>query len=70
MIVDYFHSIGTEFGPLEHDSPLVVDANRVQTQPPTAESLEAIAGRYPQIFQAPSLIQLDQLPQRHSLYTL
>ncbi len=45
MIVDYLHVFGTRIGPPEHDSPLIIDADRVLTRQIALESFKAISGR-------------------------
>src|SRR5258708_31979395 len=45
VIVDYLHVFGTRIGPPEHDSPLIIDADRVLTRQIALKSFKAVAGR-------------------------
>jgi hypothetical protein len=51
--------------PTEADSPLVIDADAVLARAITAELLEAIPRRHPEILQLLGGINHDQLPEHH-----
>ena len=67
MIVDDFHAFGPSVAPDEADPPLVVDANAVLTGAASFQKFEPVDGWSCQIHELFRLVDLAQLPLRHSL---
>ncbi len=49
MVIDYFDVRRTPAGPHETDAPLVIDPDRVLAAPVSAESLQVVSRRKPQV---------------------
>jgi hypothetical protein len=63
MIVDNLNFSGT-LAPLENDSPLIVDTNRVVSPQSSFKPFQAVAWRNLQVIQTNGRIQILQLPLR------
>jgi hypothetical protein len=57
MVVGYFNLIGIPLMPSKIYPPLIVNTDAVLPMAITRELLQAVAGRYSQVFQALSAIQ-------------
>jgi hypothetical protein len=68
MVIGNPDLIGVWLFPSKAEMPLVIDADTVLPGPIALQGLEPIAGRRKQIRQSVSLIQVDQLTPRCSLY--
>jgi len=65
MVIHDGDFLGAGGGPAKGDSPLIIDANGVESFQPTAQRLKAVSRRHCQVLQTLGTIQLDKLPQRH-----
>jgi hypothetical protein len=63
MVVDDFDMRRSSFIPHKTDAPLVVDPDRMLSQPIGPQGFKTIAGRHPEIAQYPGLIQKTQLSE-------
>lgn len=66
MVVADPHFGWSLFGPTEDDSPLVIDAYRMEPCQISAQGFQLVARWHGQIFWFSGLIYLDQLAQRDS----
>lgn len=64
MVVNDLNPFWTSFAPPEADTPLIVDSDTVLARATTAQTLEPVARRNPEIFQTARSINLTQLAQR------
>ena len=62
MVVDDADFGCVSIGPAEHDAPLVIHANRVETPQVALQGLQPIARREPEIVDAGRRIEDQQLP--------
>lgn len=67
MVVHDFHVVGIAIVEPEADPPLAVDPDAVETIPVTAESLESIPRRGPQILERTRVVDHPQLAECGSL---
>ena len=64
MVVNDLNPFWTSVAPPKADSPLIVDSNTVLPRTITAQTLEPVARRNPEVFQTTRSINLAQLAQR------
>jgi len=64
MVVDDLHGIGVTGVPLEDQTPLIVDPNRMKSFPPSLQRFEAIAGRHPKVPELRGVVQVQELATR------
>src|SRR5688572_13114789 len=50
----------------KNDTPLIIDANRVETLPPPLECLESVPRRYPQVAQLRGIVQVQDFAARRA----
>jgi hypothetical protein len=62
MIVDDAHSRSVAVLPPKDDSPLIVDADRVEPFQGSPQGLQVVAGRHSQISELGGIVQIKQLP--------
>lgn len=67
VIVDDADFGGVSIGPTEHDAPLVIHPNRVESPQVALQSLQPVARRNPQVVDAGSRIDDQQLPEGGAL---
>lgn len=70
MIITDFHFIGVSTRPKEADSPLVIYADTVLTLPISFQSLQPVAGKYPQILKTFCRIYVAQFSESYGLNIL
>ena len=63
MVIDNGDVVGVAPGPTKADAPLIICANAVLPGAIAAEFLQAVAGRYAQIFEPRGRVDLHELPQ-------
>src|SRR5579863_7943653 len=66
VIVGQFNVVGVPVFPSKADAVLIVHADAVLPHPVTLQSFKAIAGRSPQICEAPRPMQQPQTAKRHA----
>ena len=66
MVVNDLNPFWTSFAPPEADTPLIVDSDTVLARAITAQTLEPVARRNPEVFQMARSINLTQLAQRNA----
>ena len=64
MVVNDFNPFWTSVAPPEADTPLIVDSDTVLPGPITAQMLEPVARRDPEVLQTTRGVDLTQLAQR------
>lgn len=64
MVVNDLNPFWTSVAPLEADTPLIIDSDTVLSRTITAQTLESVARRNPQVFQTTRSVNLAQLAQR------
>ena len=64
MVVNDLNPFWTSVAPPKADSPLIVDSDTVLPRTITAQTLEPVARRNPEVFQTTRSINLAQLAQR------
>ena len=64
MVVNDLNPFWTSVAPLEADTPLIIDSDTVLPRTVTAQTLEPVARRNPEVFQTTRSINLAQLAQR------
>lgn len=66
MVVNDLNPFWTSVAPPKADSPLIVDSDTVLPRTITAQTLEPVARRNPEVFQTTRSINLAQLAQRNA----
>jgi hypothetical protein len=56
----------TGIRPSEHDAPLVVDADGMESRKIAFERFESVAGRHLEVIQCAGLVHLNEFPQSHA----
>ena len=64
MVVNDLNPFWTSIAPPEADTPLIIDSDTVLSRPITAQKLETIARRDPEVLQTTRSVNLTQLAQR------
>ena len=64
MVVNDLNPFWTSVAPLEADTPLIVDSDTVLPRTITAQTLESVTRRNPEVFQTARSVNLTQLAQR------
>jgi hypothetical protein len=64
VVVNDLNPFWTSVAPPKADSPLIVDSDTVLPRTITAQTLEPVARRNPEVFQTTRSINLAQLAQR------
>ena len=64
MVVNDLNPFWTSVAPPEADTPLIIDSDTVLSCSITAQMLEPVARRNPEVFQTTRSINLAQLAQR------
>jgi hypothetical protein len=64
VVIHNLHIVRLTLDPAKDDSPLVVDANAVESRPITLEQLKPIPGRRPKIQQGMDSVQEVELAYR------
>ena len=64
MVVNDLNPFWTSVAPPKADSPLIVDSDTVLPRTITAQTLEPVARRNPEVFQTTRSVNLIQLAQR------
>ena len=64
MVVNDLNPFWTSVAPLEADTPLIIDSDTVLPRTVTAQTLEPVARRNPEVFQTARSVNLTQLAQR------
>lgn len=64
MVVNNLNPFWTSIAPPEADTPLIIDSDTVLPRPITAQTLEPVARRNPEVIQMTRRINLTQLAQR------
>jgi len=64
VVIHNFDRFRPSFRPVKTDTPLVIDANAVLSQPITFQDLKPITGRNAQVVQISSRMQLVKLAGR------
>ena len=64
MVVNDLNPFWTSVAPPKADSPLIVDSDTVLPRTITAQTLEPVARRNPEVFQTTRSVNLMQLAQR------
>jgi len=65
MIINDLNAFGRTVSPDEADSPLIVNADAVLHFSIAAWSLKMVTRRYPQVFQFPRAVQVQELSPGH-----
>ena len=63
MVVNDLNPFWTSFAPPEADTPLIVDSNTVLSRSITAQTLESVARRDPEVFQTTRGVNLTYFAQ-------
>ena len=63
MVVNDLNPFWTSVAPPEADTPLIIDSNTVLARTITAQTLEPVARRNPEILQTARSVNLTQLAQ-------
>src|SRR5690606_502729 len=61
MVIDDLHIGGTGLGPAKADAPLVIDANAPLTRAVTAQGLQPVPRRHPEILDGSRSIEIGEL---------
>ena len=69
MVVNDLNPFWTSVAPPKADSPLIIDSDTVLPRTITAQTLEPVARRNPEVFQTTRSINLAQLAQRDARNT-
>ena len=64
MVVNDLNPFWTSIAPPEADAPLIIDSDTVLPRPITAQKLEPVAWRDPEVLQTTRGVNLPQLAQR------
>ena len=64
MVVNDLNPFWTSIAPPEADAPLIIDSDTVLPRPVTAQKLEPVAWRDPEVLQTTRCVDLTQLAQR------
>lgn len=64
MVVNDLNPFWTSIAPLEADTPLIINSDTVLRRTVTAQTLESVARRNPEVFQTTRSVNLIQLAQR------
>lgn len=64
MVVNDLNPFWTSVAPPEPDTPLIIDSNTVLPRTITAQTLESVTRRNPEVFQTARSVNLTQLAQR------
>ena len=64
MVVNDLNPFWTSIAPLEADTPLIINSDTVLRRTVTAQTLEPVARRNPEVFQTTRSVNLIQLAQR------
>ena len=64
MVVNDLNPFWTSVAPPEADTPLIIDSNAVLPRTITAQTLESVTRRNPEVFQTARSVNLTQLAQR------
>ena len=64
MVVNDLNPFWTSIAPLEADTPLIINSDTVLRRTVTAQTLEPVARRNPEVFQTTRSVNLMQLAQR------
>ena len=64
MVVNDLNPFWTSVAPPEADTPLIIDSNTVLPRTITAQTLEPVTRRNPEVFQTARSVNLTQLAQR------
>ena len=64
MVVNDLNPFWTSIAPLEADTPLIINSDTVLRRTVTAQTLEPVARRNPEVFQTTRSVKLIQLAQR------
>jgi hypothetical protein len=67
MVINNFYPQCITVLPFEADAPLVVNADAILPCPISAQPLQPISWRHPQILKSLRLVEHAQFPQRHLL---
>lgn len=66
MVVNDLNPFWTSVAPPEADTPLIVDSDTVLARTITAQTLEPVTRRNPEVFQTTRSVDLTQLAQRNA----
>ena len=66
MVVNDLNPFWTSVAPPEADTPLIIDSNTVLPRTITAQTLESVTRRNPEVFQTARSVNLTQLAQRNA----
>ena len=64
MVVNDLNPFWTSIAPLEADTPLIINSDTVLRRTVTAQTLEPVARRNPEVFQTTRSVNLIQFAQR------
>jgi len=64
VVVNDLNPFWTSIAPLEADTPLIINSDTVLRRTVTAQTLEPVARRNPEVFQTTRSVNLIQLAQR------
>ena len=64
MVVNDLNPFWTSVAPPKADTPLIIDSNTVLPRTITAQTLESVTRRNPEVFQTARSVNLTQLAQR------
>ena len=64
MVVNDLNPFWTSVAPPEADTPLIIDSDTVLPRTITAQTLESVTRRNPEVFQTARSVNLTQLAQR------